>query len=102
MSDKEIINQILDDNNIEHVILVDEESNTFEMAQLGVIPLHGVVYAVLDLIAINHQPVSEEDAGVVILELDFDPEADEYFITTLEDDDIFDEVMAVYESLPME
>ncbi|MDP2426444.1 MAG: DUF1292 domain-containing protein [Candidatus Izemoplasmatales bacterium] len=102
MSDKDIINQILDDNNVEHVILVDEESNTFEMAQLGVIPLHGVVYAVLDLIAINHQRVSEEDAGVVILELDFDPEADEYFITTIEDDDIFNEVMEVYESLPME
>ncbi len=99
MSDKEIILQLLDDNNLAPIQLIDEEGNHFEMAQLGIIPKHGVVYAVLDLLKINHEDVSPEDAGLVILELDFDPEQDEYFITTVEDDDLFEEIVEAYEAL---
>lgn len=102
MNDKELIQQLLDDDFIGNVSLIDDENNHFEMAQLGIIPMHGVVYAVLDLLAINHQEVSEEDAGLVVLELDFDPEMDEYFVTTVEDDDLFDEVIAAYEALIVE
>jgi len=99
MTDKEIITKILDDTNTDIISMTDDDNNTFDMEQLGVVPLHGVVYAILDLLKINGIPVSEEDAGVVMLELDFDPEANEYFIESVEDDDIFDEVIQAYEQI---
>lgn len=99
MTDKEIITKILDDTNTDIISMTDDDNNTFDMEQLGVVPLHGVVYAILDLLKINGIPVSEEDAGVVMLELDFDPEANEYFIQSVEDDDIFDEVIQAYEAI---
>lgn len=102
MDDKATILQLLDDENLEPIQLIDDEGNHFEMAQLGIIPKHGVVYAILDLLKINHEVVAPEDAGLVILELDFDPEQDEYFITTVEDDVLFDEIIEAYEALDVE
>lgn len=99
MNDKEIILQLLDDENLSPIQLIDEEGNHFEMAQLGIIPKHGVVYAILDLLKFNHEQVTPEDAGLVILELDFDPEQDEYYVTTVEDDDLFEEIIQAYEAL---
>ncbi len=99
MNDKQIIEQLLDPENLENVTVVDDFNATFEMLQLGTIPMHGVVYAVLDLLKIDGVPVGEEDAGLVILELDFDPETDEYYVTTVEDDALFDEVIEAYEAL---
>ena len=99
MNDKQIIEQLLDPENLENVTIVDDFNATFEMLQLGTIPMHGVVYAVLDLLKIDGVPVGEEDAGLVILELDFDPETDEYYVTTVEDDALFDEVIEAYEAL---
>lgn len=102
MNDKATILQLLDDENLEPIQLIDDEGNHFEMAQLGIIPKHGVVYAILDLLKINHEVVAPEDAGLVILELDFDPEQDEYFITTVEDDVLFEEIIEAYEALDVE
>jgi hypothetical protein len=99
MNDKQIIEQLLDPENRENVIIVDDFKATFEMVQLGTIPMHGVIYAVLDLVKIDGEPIAEEDAGLVILELDFDSENDEYYVTTVEDDTLFDEVIEAYEAL---
>jgi hypothetical protein len=99
MNDKQIIEQLLDPENRENVIIVDDFKATFEMVQLGTIPMHGVIYAVLDLVKIDGEPIAEEDAGLVILELDFDSENDEYYVTTVEDDTLFDEVIESYEAL---
>lgn len=98
MNDKQIIEQLLDEQNLEPIILTDDYHDTFKMAQLGTIPMHGMVYAVLDLLEINGSPVAEEDAGLVVLELDFDPENDLYYVETVEDDALFDEVVAAYEA----
>jgi hypothetical protein len=99
MNDKQIIEQLLDPENRENVIIVDDSNATFEMVQLGTIPMHGVVYAVLDLLKIDGEAIAEEDAGLVILELDFDPDNDEYYVTTVEDDALFDEVIEAFEAL---
>jgi hypothetical protein len=99
MTDQQIIEQLLDENNAEPIVLTDDFNDTFKMAQLGTIPLHGVVYAVLDLLEINGTAVSEEDAGLVVLELDFDSESGWYYVETVEDDTLFDEVVAAYEAI---
>jgi hypothetical protein len=99
MTDQQIIEQLLDEHNAEPIVLTDDFNDTFKMAQLGTIPLHGVVYAVLDLLEINGTPVSEEDAGLVVLELDFDSESGWYYVETVEDDALFDEVIAAYEAV---
>lgn len=99
MNDKQIIEQLLDPENRDNIVIVDDFKATFELMQLGTIPMHGVVYAVLDLLKIDGVPVADEDAGLVILELDFDPDSDEYYVTTVEDDALFDEVIAAYEAL---
>jgi hypothetical protein len=72
----------------------------FELEQLGIIPLHGVVYAIMNLVKIEGVEVKEEDQGLVMLELDYDEESDEYFVSTIEDDDLFDEVLSEFEKLP--
>lgn len=99
MTDQQIIEQLLDEHNTDPIVLTDDFNDTFKMAQLGTIPLHGVVYAVLDLLEINGMPVSEEDAGLVVLELDFDSENGWYYVETVEDDQLFDEVIAAYEAV---
>lgn len=102
MNDKEIIEKILDYENYENIIMTDDNNDTFEMAQLGVIPMHGVVYGVLDLLKINGEEVSEEDAGLVILELDIDEETGEHYVETVEDDELFNEIVEAYEKIPEE
>jgi hypothetical protein len=62
--------------------------------------MHGVVYAVLNLLKIDGKDVDPEDQGLVMLELDYDEETDEYFVSTIDDDDLFDEVIAEFEKLP--
>lgn len=100
MNDKEIIKAILDDDNFENIIMTDDNKDTFEMAQLGYVPLHDLLYAVLDLISINGVPVKEEDAGLVVLELDFDEDAGEYYVSSVEDDELFEEVLKAFEAIP--
>jgi hypothetical protein len=102
MNDKEIIEAILDNENYENIIMTDDNKDTFEMAQLGYVPLHGVLYAVLDLLKINGQEVGEEDAGLVVLELDIDEETGEHFVSTVEDDELFEEVVQAYQNIPDE
>lgn len=102
MTDQEIYNFLLDDVVEGLLVLTDDNGDEFELDPLGIIPLHGVVYSVLDLLKINKKEVSEEEAGIVILELDYDEETNEYFVLTVEDDDLFDEVYKAFESLPIE
>ncbi|HOW37601.1 MAG TPA: DUF1292 domain-containing protein [Candidatus Izemoplasmatales bacterium] len=100
MNDKEIIEAILDDENFENILMTDDNQDTFEMAQLGYVPLHGMIYALLDLLKINGEEVGDEDAGLVILELDIDEQTGEHFVSTVEDDELFDEVVHAYENAP--
>lgn len=102
MNDKEIYNLLLDEDNTENLTMTDDFGSSFEMEELGLIPMHGVVYAVMDLVKINGKPVNDEEQGLVLLELDFDEESDEYYVSAIEDDDLFDEVMAEFEKLPIE
>lgn len=100
MNDKEIIQAILDDDNYENIVMTDDNKDTFELAQLGYVPLHDLLYAVLDLVKINGAPVSDEDAGLVVLELDFDEEAGEYYVSSVEEDALFDEVLKAFDAIP--
>lgn len=102
MNDKEIIEAILDNENYENIVMTDDNKDTFEMAQLGYVPLHGVLYAILDLLKINGQEVGDEDAGLVVLELDIDEETGEHFVSTVEDDELFEEVVQAYQNIPDE
>ncbi|MBU0996420.1 MAG: DUF1292 domain-containing protein [Firmicutes bacterium] len=102
MNDKEIYEFLLDENNEENLTMTDDFGSNFEMEELGLIPLHGVIYAVMDLVKINGKPVNEEEQGLVLLELDYDDESNEYFVSAIEDDDLFDEVIAAFEALPVE
>jgi uncharacterized protein YrzB (UPF0473 family) len=102
MNDKEIFDALLDEDNLDNIIMTDDEGNTFEMEQIGTIPMHGVIYGILDLIKINNTAVTEEEAGLVMLELDTDDEGTEFYVSTIEDDELFNEVIEAFNSLPEE
>jgi hypothetical protein len=102
MSDAEIISAILNYDNLDDIVMSDDNNDVFEMMQLGVVPMHDMTYAVLDLLKINGEEVSEEDQGLVILELDIDEETGERVVTTVEDEDLFNEIIAAYEDIPDE
>jgi len=102
MTDKEIYEILLSDNHQENIILFDDDQKKFELIQLGIVPMHGVVYAVLDLFKIDDVEITEEDSGLVILELDYDDESDTYYVTTVDDDELFDEIMEAFDQLPVE
>jgi len=102
MSDKEIYEFLLNDKVQENLIITDDDGITFEMEELGIIPMHGVIYAVMDLLKINNIEVTEEEQGLVLLELDYDEELDEYYVVTIEEDDLFNEVIEAFEQLPIE
>lgn len=102
MTDKEIYEILLSDNHQENIVLFDDDQKKFELIQLGIVPMHGVVYAVLDLFKIDDVEITEEDSGLVILELDYDDESDTYYVTTVDDDELFDEIMEAFDQLPVE
>lgn len=102
MTDKELYEKIVDENDFSNILLTDDDNVEFELEQVGVIPMHGVLYGIMNLLKINGKDVSDEEAGIVMLELDYDEETDEYFVTTIEDDDLFDEVMEEFEKVPDE
>ena len=100
MTDKEIYRLLVSDESTDNIVLDDDDNRQFVLEPLGIIPMHGVIYAILDLLMIDDKPVSEEDGGLVMLELDYDEEADEYYVSTVEDDELFDEVIVEFEKLP--
>jgi len=102
MNDKEIFLALLDENNLDNIVMNDDDGNKFEMSQIGTIPMHGVVYGILDLLKINDVEVTAEEAGIVMFELDYDDESDQYYVETVEDDELFNEVMDAFNKLPEE
>ena len=102
MNDKEIYLALMDENNLDDIIMTDDEGNKFQMEQIGTITMHGVVYGILDLVKINDTPVTEEEAGLVMFELDYDEEAEAFYVSTVEDDEIFNEVIEAFNELPEE
>jgi hypothetical protein len=101
MSDKEIYQKLLADDQKGNVVLEDDNDVLFELRQVGLVPMHGVHYAICEIVAMDGKPFEEEDGGIVMLELDYDDEDEEYFVVAVEDDDIFDEVMEVFEDIPV-
>jgi len=102
LTDREIYELLVSDDDYGNVFMEDDDGKKFEMEQIGIIPMHGVIYAVLDLLKVDDVVISEDDGGIVMLELDYDEESDEYFVSTVEDDEIFEEVMAEFEKIPEE
>ncbi len=102
MTDKEIYELLVADDDYGNVFMEDDDGKKFEMEQIGIIPMHGVIYAVLDLLKVDDVEISEDDGGIVMLELDYDEESDEYYVSTVEDDEIFEEVMFEFEKIPEE
>lgn len=102
MNDREIYEKILADDNLENIVMTDDDGNTFEMAQIGTMPMHGVVYGILDLLRINGRDVTDDEAGLVMFELDVDADTGEVFVTTVEDDDRFNEVLDAFNAVPDE
>lgn len=100
MTDKEIYELLVAEDDYGNVIMEDDDGKKFEMEQIGIIPMHGVIYAVLDLLKVDDVAINEEDGGIVMLELDYDEESDEYFVSTVEEDELFEEVMAEFEKIP--
>ncbi|HAQ57023.1 MAG TPA: hypothetical protein DCR44_06470 [Acholeplasmatales bacterium] len=100
MNDKEIYDAILNDDNLENITMTDDDGHQFEMAQIGTMPMHDVVYGILELLKIDGRDVTEEEAGLVMLELDCDDETGEIYVTTVDEDDIFDEVIEAFNALP--
>ncbi|NLZ62156.1 MAG: DUF1292 domain-containing protein [Acholeplasmataceae bacterium] len=100
MTDKEIYELLLKEDAFDNIELTDDDGKVFELEQIGTIPMHGVVYAILNLLKIDGKLVDEEDQGLVMLELDYDEESDEYYVSTIEDDELFDEVIEEFEKLP--
>ncbi|MFA5006190.1 MAG: DUF1292 domain-containing protein [Candidatus Izemoplasmatales bacterium] len=101
MNDREIYEAILDDDNVANILMTDDDGRVFEMAQLGTMPMHDVVYGILELLKIDGRDVTEEEAGLVMLELDCDDDG-EVYVSTVEDDDLFDEVLEAFNALPEE
>jgi len=102
MNDKDIYVAMLNDDNLENIVMIDDDGNKFEMTQIGTMPMHGVVYGILDLIKINDIDVTEEESGLVMLELDSDEESGECFVSTVEDDELFNEVLDAFNNAPEE
>jgi len=102
LTDKEIYELLVADDDYGNVFMEDDDGKKFEMEQIGIIPTHGVIYAVLDLLKVDDVEISEDDGGIVMLELDYDEESDEYYVSTVEDDEIFEEVMFEFEKIPEE
>jgi len=102
LTDKEIYELLVADDDYGNVFMEDDDGKKFEMEQIGIIPMHGVIYAVLDLLKVDDVEISEDDGGIVMLELDYDEESDEYYVSTVEDDEIFEEVMFEFEKIPEE
>jgi len=101
MNDKEIYEAILNDDNLDNIVMADDDGRVFEMAQLGTMPMHDVVYGILELLKIDGKDVTEEEAGLVMLELDCDDDG-EVYVSTVDDDDLFDEVLEAFNALPDE
>ncbi|HOP57410.1 MAG TPA: DUF1292 domain-containing protein [Bacillota bacterium] len=77
-----------------------DDNRKYEMEQIGLLPMHGVTYAIMNILKVDDTPVDKNDAGVVLFELDFDDETEEYFVATVEEDDVFEEVMTEFEKIP--
>jgi len=102
MNDREIYAAMLDDDNLDNIIMTDDDGNTFEMVQIGTMPMHDVVYGILDLVKINGRDVTEDESGLVMLELDCDDDSGDVYVSTVDEDDLFNEVLEAFNALPDE
>jgi len=101
MSDKEIYEKLLVNEETDNIVLEDDNDVLFELHQVGLVAMHGVHYAICEIVKMDNKPFVEEDGGIVMLELDYDDQEDEYYVVAVEDNDIFDEVMETFEDIPV-
>ena len=88
------IEQILDEENLDNIILMDEDNKPIEFEQVAVIPLErtGLLYAIL-LPVTPMEGVGEGEGVLFVID------EENGTIDIERDDDIIDEVLAIYESL---
>ncbi len=101
MNDKEIYEKLLVKGETDNIVLEDDNDVLFELRQVGLVPMRGVHYAICEIVKMDNEPFEEEDGGIVMLELDYDDQEDEYYVVAVEDNDIFDEVMEAFEEIPV-
>lgn len=94
MKEKNPIEQLLDENNVENIVLYDSEDNELEFEQIAIIPLErtGLVYAIL--VPVKPMEGVEEGEGVL-----FSIDEESGMIELVRDEKIIDEVFEVYEKL---
>ncbi len=101
MSDKEIYEKLMSGDIDENIVMTGDDGQKYEMEPVGMIPLYGVTYAVMNLLKINGVEAADKDNGVIILELDKNDEENECYVSAVDDDDLFEAVMDEFEKLPI-
>ncbi len=93
---KNIMDQILDENNNDNIILYNENGEEVEFEQIAIIPLNDNVYLILKPVVLFEG--MQENEGLVFLIEEY--EDDTKFKLCVEED-IIDEVFKIYDSLCM-
>lgn len=93
---KNIMDQILDENNNDNIILYNENGEEVEFEQIAIIPLNDNVYLILKPVVLFEG--MQENEGLVFLIEEY--ENDTKFKLCVEED-IIDEVFKIYDSLCM-
>ena len=92
--EKNILDQILDENNNDNIILYNENGEEVEFEQIAIIPLNDEIYLILKPV-IAYEGMSEEE-GLVFLIEEYENDTKFHLCT---DDDIIVKVFEIYFSL---
>ena len=92
--EKNILDQILDENNCDNIILYNENGEEVEFEQIAIIPLNDEIYLILKPV-ITFEGMSEEEGLVFVIE-EYDNDTKFHLCV---DDDIIDQVFEIYNSL---
>ena len=90
--EKNAIEQLLDEDNIDPIVLYDENDNEVEFDQIAIIPFNENLYAILKPVE-PMEGVGEDEAIVFAFETDED---DDEILSVVEDDAIIDAVFEEY------
>ena len=92
--EKNILDQILDENNCDNIILYNENGEEVEFEQIAIIPLNDEIYLILKPV-ITFEGMGEEEGLVFVIE-EYDNDTKFHLCV---DDDIIDQVFEIYNSL---
>ena len=89
------IEKLLDEENNEPIVLYNENEEPVEFEQVAVIPIDGIIYAILKP-SLPMEGVGEDE--VLIFKLDYDDDYEDCLTLVVSDEEI-DAVFEVYERL---